>query len=134
MQQVLLLSLLSAAMVSVADRVEGLEGLVLLAFVPLAHSLVRQYSPLRSALATAVAASPIFIIGFEGVLPLAPWLYPALVLSQTLLYALPGFVTALALRRWGSRYGLLVLPVSWVATEYIPATPRFGATGLTPAR
>ena len=121
MMRLLAAATLTSALAGLAFRLDGGAYLAWLALVPYLAAVVHERRVWRGALAGAVAALGFGLAAFEGVAPVEPWAYPALVVLAAVPWALVGAGIVGTARRWGPPAGLAFAPVATAAAEFVVA-------------
>ena len=121
MKKLVLLSLVSAAVLSLSGRPWGSGVFALVALISLLYVLVEETRIWRGALTTSIVSFTMMTVAYAGVFPFAPWIAPLLILSQMLWYTIPGAAFVFVKRSLGQHAALATLPVFWLCAETIPA-------------
>lgn len=115
----LALALLSAALLSSAARPFAPGYLALVGLVPLLWALIDARRPWRGALLGAVSAVGGGLVAFEGVVPVAAWPYPLLVLLACVGGAVSATLFVLVARRYGGVAAVAAYPLLLGAVEFV---------------
>ncbi len=121
MMRLLAAATLTAALIGLVARLDGGAYLAFVALVPYLAAVVHERRLWRGALAGTVASLGFGLALFEGVAPVEPWAYPALVLLVSVPWALVGAGIVGTARRWGPPAGLAFAPVATAAAEFVVA-------------
>jgi apolipoprotein N-acyltransferase len=114
-------ALLSAVVLGMISR-GWLPGLAACAaLVPALLALVRERLPARAGLIGAIANLGLTTVAFEGILPVIPWAFPLAIASSLPLLAVPGLLSAGAIRLGPPGFAVWMLPFTWTASEFVAA-------------
>jgi apolipoprotein N-acyltransferase len=112
-------ALLSAAVLGLVIRGWLPELVACAALVPAFLALARDPAPSRAALVVTIANLGLVTAAFEGILPAIPWAFPLAVAASLPWLALPGLLSAGAMRLGSVGLAVWMLPFTWTASEYL---------------
>jgi apolipoprotein N-acyltransferase len=125
-------ALLSAVVLGMVVRGWLPDLVACAALVPAFLALVRDPHPARAGLVATTAYLGLVTAAFEGTLAAIPWAFPLTIAASVPWLALPGLLSAGAVRLGPPGFAVWMLPFTWTACEFIAGQRWIWGAGASP--